>query len=67
MKSIEVEPPTNDARRDRVERQVFRSSRNMRAVERADAAVPTAPVVESARVGVRRSSVLRSPQRSRCS
>lgn len=44
MKSIEVDPPTNDARRDRVERQVFQQLANMRAVERADAAVPTAPV-----------------------
>ena len=44
MKRIEVEPPTNDARRDRVERQVFQQLANMRAVERADAAVPTAPV-----------------------
>ena len=41
---IEVEPPTNDSRRDRIERQVFQQLANMRAVERADAAVPAAPV-----------------------
>lgn len=44
MKRIEVDPPTNDSRRDRVERQVFQQLANMRAVERADAAVPSAPV-----------------------
>jgi FecR protein len=44
MKRIEVDPPTNDSRRDRIERQVFQQLANMRAVERADAAVPSAPV-----------------------
>ena len=40
---IEVDPPTNEVRRDRIERQVFAQLANMRAVERADAAVPEAP------------------------
>ncbi len=44
MKRIEIDPPTNDVRRDRIERQVFAQLANMRAVERADAAVPAAPV-----------------------
>ncbi len=46
---IEVDPPTNEVRRDRIERQVFAQLANMRAVERADAAVPEAPVRHSYR------------------
>ncbi|CAN5368892.1 hypothetical protein BH11MYX1_BH11MYX1_24060 [soil metagenome] len=44
MKQIEVDPPANELRRDRIERQVFAQLANLRAVERADAAVPVAPV-----------------------
>jgi hypothetical protein len=39
-KKLEVDPPASDTRRDRVERAVFAQLANMRAVERADAAVP---------------------------
>jgi len=46
---LEVDPPTNEVRRDRIERQVFAQLANMRAVERADAAVPEAPVRHNSR------------------
>jgi hypothetical protein len=51
MKRIEVDPPgaTNDTRRDRVERAVFTQLANMRAVDRADAAVPSPREVSSRR------------------
>jgi hypothetical protein len=43
VKQIEVDPPANDVRRDRIERQLFAQLANMRAVERADAAVAEPP------------------------
>jgi len=49
MKRIEVDPPTHDARRERVERAVFTQLANMRAADRADAAVPSPREVSSRR------------------
>lgn len=40
MSDIEVDPPTSDSRRERVERQVFSQLQNMRMAERVDAVVP---------------------------
>ena len=42
MKKIIVDPPQSDARRERVERQVFAELQRMRVAERADAAIPEA-------------------------
>ena len=42
MKRIEVDPPTGEARRDRIERQLFAQLATVRAADRADAAVPAA-------------------------
>lgn len=49
MKRIDVDPPTNETRRDRVERAVFTQLANMRAADRADAAVPSPREVSSRR------------------
>ncbi len=43
MKRIVVEPPTHEGRRDRIERQLFAQLANLRAADRADAAVPPVP------------------------
>jgi hypothetical protein len=40
MKSIRVDPPTSDARRERVERRVFEQLAAVRVVERTDAVIP---------------------------
>jgi FecR protein len=40
VKRITVDPPQSDARRDRVERQVFAKLQTMRVADRADAAIP---------------------------
>jgi len=42
LKRITVDPPQSDARRERVERQVFAELQRMRMAERADAAIPEA-------------------------
>lgn len=42
MNRIPVEPPQNESRRDRIERNVFAQLAQMRVVDRADAAVPVA-------------------------
>ena len=42
MTRIPVDPPQSETRRDRVERQVFARLQQMRAADRADAAVPVA-------------------------
>ncbi|MFT3693495.1 MAG: FecR domain-containing protein [Kofleriaceae bacterium] len=53
MKKIEVDPPNSDVRRDRIERNVFTQLANMRAADRADAAVPTVePVATNRRAWV---------------
>ena len=39
-KRIDVEPPTSDTRRDRIERQLFAQLATVRTADRADAAVP---------------------------
>ncbi|HEY6040308.1 MAG TPA: FecR family protein [Kofleriaceae bacterium] len=43
MKEITVEPPQNESRRDRIERNVFAQLAQMRVADRADAAVPAPP------------------------
>lgn len=43
MKRIEVDPPTSDSRRERIERNVLNQLAQLRSAERADAAVPVAP------------------------
>jgi hypothetical protein len=40
VKRITVDPPQSDARRDRVERQVFAKLQTIRVADRADAAIP---------------------------
>jgi hypothetical protein len=40
LKRITVDPPQSDARRDRVERQVFAKLQTMRVADRADAVIP---------------------------
>lgn len=40
MKRIDVDPPSSESRRDRIERNVFARLANLRAADRADAAVP---------------------------
>lgn len=42
MKRIEVDPPTSDSRRERIERNVFNQLSQLRTADRADAAVPAA-------------------------
>jgi hypothetical protein len=42
LKRITVDPPQSDARRERVERQVFTELQRMRLAERTDAAIPPA-------------------------